>query len=240
MPERAGLIGEANGGTLFLDEIAELAHELQAHLLRVLDARGEYQRLGDPATRRSDFRLIGATNRDESALKHDVLARLTLRARLPTLDQRRDDIPLLAQHLLFLAAKKSPGLVQRFLGDDDGRPFARMDPALVDHLLHRSFGANMRELDGILWRAMAGSPGDSVALTDEVAAEVVAPSAPARAPGELTAAEVRACVEQEKGNLERAAKQLGLKNRFALYRLMKKLAIDAGGEPPPEGEGDAD
>src|SRR6185503_16398678 len=73
MAERAGLIGEANGGTLFLDEIGELPAELQAHLLRVLDGDGEYQRLGDAQQRRSDFRLVAATNRDPSSLKHDFL-----------------------------------------------------------------------------------------------------------------------------------------------------------------------
>ncbi len=54
-PERRGVIGEADGGTLFLDEIGELRHDLQAHLLRVLDHGGEYQRLGDARTRRSTF-----------------------------------------------------------------------------------------------------------------------------------------------------------------------------------------
>jgi transcriptional regulator of acetoin/glycerol metabolism len=73
---------------------------------------------------------------------------------------------------------------------------------------------------------MAGSPRDAVVLTEEVAAEsaVESPAPPA----ELTTAVVRECVEREKGNLERAARQLGLKNRFALYRLMKKLDIKAG------------
>jgi len=224
MSERAGIVGEAHGGTLFLDEIAELGHDMQAHLLRVLDANGEYQRLGEPTARRSDFRVVAATNRDESSLKHDLLARLTLRAKLPTLDDRRDDVPLLVQHLLLRAAAKAPALAERFVGDHDGMPFARVDALLVDHLIHRTYESNLRELDGVLWRAMAGSAGDVVVLTDEVAAEL--PRDDARAPRELTASEVQACVASEKGNLERAAKRLGLKNRFALYRLMKKLAID--------------
>ncbi len=76
MPERRGLIGEANGSTLFLDEIGELSQTMQAHLLRVLDHGGEYQRLGDSSRLFSDFRLIAATNRDPSTLKHDFLARL--------------------------------------------------------------------------------------------------------------------------------------------------------------------
>jgi DNA-binding NtrC family response regulator len=222
MAERPGLVGQANGGMLFLDEIAELPHDAQAHLLRVLDASGEYQRLGEATTRRSDFRLVGATNRAPEALKHDLLARLTLRAELPSLDDRRDDVPLLVQHLLLRAAKKAPALAERFIGDHDGVPFARVAPALIDHLLRRRYETNLRELDGVLWRAMAGSTRDVVVITDEVAAE----TAPRR-PSELTATEVRACVEREKGNLERAAQLLGLSSRFALYRLMKKLGISA-------------
>src|SRR5690348_15490748 len=69
MAERAGLVGQADGSTLFLDEIAELPSSSQAHLLRVLDD-GEYHRLGDGLARRSDFRLVAATNRDVSSLKH--------------------------------------------------------------------------------------------------------------------------------------------------------------------------
>jgi DNA-binding NtrC family response regulator len=223
MPDRPGLVGEAHGGTLFLDEIGELAHESQAHLLRVLDAGGEYQRLGEAATRRSDFRLVGATNRDPAALKHDVLARLTLSAELPPLADRRDDIPLLVQHLLVRARKKAPTVVERFIEEDDGAPYVRVHAALIEHLLHRSYETNLRELDAILWRAVAGSSRDVVVLTDEVAAQ----GAPRREASELTAAEVRAVVEREKGNLERAAKLLGLSSRFALHRLMKKLGVRA-------------
>ena len=56
MPERPGVIGEADGSTLFLDEIGELSTDLQAHLLRFLDARGEYQKLGDARRRTADVR----------------------------------------------------------------------------------------------------------------------------------------------------------------------------------------
>ena len=73
--ERDGLIGEADGTTLFLDEIGELPAAPQAHLLRVLDRNGEYQRLGDSRPRCADLRVVAATDRAVSELKHDFAAR---------------------------------------------------------------------------------------------------------------------------------------------------------------------
>src|SRR5262249_49824490 len=93
MAERPGLIGEADGSTLFLDEIGELPETLQAHLLRVLDEGGEYQRLGDARRRKSDLRLVAATNRSIDELKPDLAARLPLRVALHGLDERPEDIP---------------------------------------------------------------------------------------------------------------------------------------------------
>jgi hypothetical protein len=136
MPERAGLIAEADGGTLFLDEIGELPSELQAHLLRVLDAGGEYQRLGEPRSRRSNFRLLGATNRDPASLKHDLLARLTGRLTLPSLSERLEDIPLLLRHVILVTAERNPRVAGRFVTrDSEGRPGARIEPALVEYAL---------------------------------------------------------------------------------------------------------
>lgn len=91
MAERNGLLGEAHGSTLFLDEIGELSAAAQAHLLRVMD-HGDYQRLGEASQRRSDFRLVAATNRDTSALKHDFAARFPLRVRMPGLNERLEDV----------------------------------------------------------------------------------------------------------------------------------------------------
>ena len=108
MAERAGLVGEADGSTLFLDEIGDLPERCQVHLLRVLDADGEYQRLGESKARRSSFKLVAATNRPAAALKHDFLARFVHRIEISGIDQRREDIPLLVNHLLDNAARKNP------------------------------------------------------------------------------------------------------------------------------------
>ena len=223
MAERGGLIGQADTGTLFLDEIAEIPLEQQAHLLRVLDADGEYQRLGEATTRRSNFVLVAATNRDMSALKHDFAARFTLRTELPPLDARREDIPLLVRHLLLLAAKKSPQIGERFLREGrGGRLDPRVDPALIQELLSRDYETHIRELDALLWRAMAGSSGDTVLLTDELRVERNRSAGP-------DAEQIRAAIKNA-GSVQNAARALGLKSRYALYRMMKKHGIEADEE----------
>lgn len=230
MPERVGLVGEAHGGTLFLDEIAELPAELQSHLLRVLDARGEYQRLGESTSRRADFALVGATNRERTTLKHDLLARFPLAVDLPPLRERRDDLPLLVRAVLARAAARSPAVAERFVSRGDHGADPRLDPRLMLHLLGQPFAANVRELEAILWRAMAESPSDTLTLP------ATAPAWPPVAAGEEgrgepapTAAAIRACLTEQDGNVTRAAAVLGLSSRFALYRLMKKLGIEAEG-----------
>jgi DNA-binding NtrC family response regulator len=239
-PERAGLIGQAHGGTLFLDEIGELPEDMQAHLLRVLDEGGEYQRLGEATPRRSDLRLVGATNRAPSSLKHDLLARLAGRIELAPIDRRREDIPLLVRHLVLRAAEKSPEIAGRFVvATQAGRTAVRVDGALVDGLLRKRFETNVRELDAVLWQAMAESPGDVVvrpATLDDspsehsAAAKVTAraDSAPApRPPGrEPSGEQIRAMIVRERGNVRKAAAALGLPSRYALYRLMRKHGID--------------
>jgi len=237
MAERAGLIGEAHEGTLFLDEIGELPAELQAHLLRVLDADGEYQRLGDAVQRRSDLRLVAATNRDPSSLKHDFLARFTARVELPRLSERREDIPLLARHLVMRAAQRTPEIAGRFVAtDENGRPYVRIKPELVLHLLQRPYDTNIRELDAVLFRAMSESYGDTLeppmdARPSDPPAKTRFPSNPpsSQAPStprpEPTAEQIRAALEASGGSVPKAAQALSLSSRYALYRLMKKHGI---------------
>ncbi|HEV3189000.1 MAG TPA: sigma 54-interacting transcriptional regulator, partial [Polyangiaceae bacterium] len=164
MPERIGLIGEADGGTLFLDEIGELSQELQSHFLRVLDADGEYQRLGESKTRRSRLRVVAATNRDPASLKHDLAARLVSRVRLPSLAQRRDDIPLLANHL-FANAASAGGVATRFVSRTSaGKALPRLDVSFVEHLVRSQWAGNLRAVDAMLWRAMQESADDVIRM----------------------------------------------------------------------------
>jgi DNA-binding NtrC family response regulator len=237
MAERRGLIGQADGGFLFLDEIGELPPELQAHLLRVLDSGGEHQRLGESSVQRSDFRLIAATNRDPAELKHDLLARLTLRIEVPPLAERAEDIPGLIEHLIVRAAEAGTQAAGRFVErGTGGRAHARVAARLVDDLLRRKYAANTRELEAVLWTAMAESDGDIVAWTEAAASRPQGESADPRAGGkssrlprnaEPNEEEIRGALAREGGNVARAAKSLGLSSRYALYRVMAKLGISA-------------
>ena len=231
MAERAGIIGDVHQGFLFLDEIGEMPIELQAHLLRVLDSNGEYQRLGESVTRRSKFRVIAATNRNPSALKHDLLARLTLRIHVPALAERREDIPSLIHHLVDRAAKKSPEVAERFLTRRaDGVAAARVDARLVEALVRSDFALNIRELEGRLWRAMADSDGDTLVqrATASLATAATETRAPKRSrnpsPG---ASAIQAALARSGGSVSLAAQELKLSDRHALYRRMKKLGISA-------------
>jgi two-component system nitrogen regulation response regulator GlnG/two-component system response regulator HydG len=224
--ERDGLIGEADGTTLFLDEIGELPAALQAHLLRVLDRKGEYQRLGESRLRHADLRVVAATNRAVSELKHDFAARFLLQIEVPPLAARADDVALLVRHLLSQIAAGNDEVRRRFCAPGGGAAEPRVSPALIDRLLRHRFATNTRGLAQVLWQAVADSRGDTVELTAGVA-EQLAQAAPVHAAAEIGRAQIEAALSAAQGNVTRAARALG-KNRFALYRLMKKLGVDAG------------
>jgi DNA-binding NtrC family response regulator len=234
MPERPGMVGEADGSTLFLDEIAEVSTALQAHLLRLLDS-GEYHRLGEARARRADLRLVGATNRPDSALKHDLLARFAFRLRVPSLNERREDIPLLLVHLLRQIAARDSTIAGRFFSG----AAPRISPAFVRALLRHPFSTNVRELNAILWQALADSPGDRIEApaglgdhvpeADERTSDPggTCPIAPANdAPPGLSPAAIQARLDAHNGVIEDAWRSLGLSSRHALARLIKKHDLE--------------
>lgn len=106
MKDKKGLLDEADGGTLFLDEIGEMAPELQAKLLRVLE-NGEYIRIGETRATKTDIRVIAATNRDltreiaEGRFREDLFYRLSVfTIRLPSLADRPEDIEEYVRHFV--------------------------------------------------------------------------------------------------------------------------------------------
>ena len=242
MAERAGLIGEADRGTLFLDEFAEIPPAMQAHLLRVLD-HGEYTRLGEARTRKADFRLIAATNRPLSALKEDVAARLRIRVEIPDLNARREDIPLLAYHLLRRVAREDQDLALRYFPDGNPKAAPRISAALMDALLRHRYTTHVRELDHLLWKAMGAGRGDTLELfedfpvpdaTDETTEERDrTPRPEGRDPFSIPPEEIQACLDRHGGRQEPVWMELGLSSRHVLTRLVRRYNLKVRGRTNP-------
>ena len=153
---RQGRVEQANRGTLFLDEIGTMSPALQAKLLRVLQAR-EFERVGDSQTVKVDVRVVAATNSDlkkmvaEGSFREDLFYRLNvIPVRLPSLRERRADIPLLAQHFLERLSRESP---------DRGRVTLAQDAQQA--LMAFDWPGNVRQLENVIERAFALSPGRS-------------------------------------------------------------------------------
>ncbi len=146
--DKKGLIEEADGGTLFLDEIGEMAFDLQAKLLRVLETN-EFIRVGDTKSTRVNVRIITATNRDLQAeveagkFREDLYYRLNIfTIKLPALRERKKDIPLLAAHFLRIYSSKLNGQV------------TGMSREFLDELVNHDWKGNIRELKNIIERAV--------------------------------------------------------------------------------------
>lgn len=227
MRERPGLVGEADGSTLFLDEIGELPADLQAHLLRVLDADGEYQRLGEPRRRTADLRLVAATNRPAETLKGDLAARLRHVIEVPSLARRREDLPLLARALLERAAEDDPHVAERFF--DGAVP--RVTPELLTLLLSQPLELNLRELDGLLWRSMAESRGDRLEAPtlpdrpDTDGEDAQAASDGFTDPASVTPEQLQECLDRHGGVQGPVWRELGFRNRYVLQRLIRKYDL---------------
>jgi two-component system nitrogen regulation response regulator GlnG/two-component system response regulator HydG len=236
MAERPGLIGQADGSTLFLDEIGDLPEKSQAHLLRVLDSAGEYQRLGDAKLLRSALRLVAATNRPVDALKHDFLARFTHRIVVPGLCERRDDVPLVLAELLRRIAAKHAPLAERFFERRAGRlAEPRLAPDLVARLLRHPFTHHVREIERLLWLAIGTADADYIGVTEAVDAELCDAEHATADAADIDRATLLAAIAQHGNSPTHLAKQLGLRNRYVLIRLLKKHGVSTvpsdSGEP---------
>ena len=233
MPERPGLIGEADESTLFLDEIGDLPEKSQVHLLRVLDDDGEYHRLGEAHARRSSFRLVAATNRPIDHLKHDFLARFPHRIVVPGLADRREDVPLVLAEILRRTARENPAIAARFFERRKGElAEPRLAPDLVVRLLRHEFTHHVRELERLVWLALGTADADYIGLTRDVERELEQSAESERdATIELDRDTIARALAENGRSPTRAAKALGLKNRYVLLRLLKKHGLSA----TPEG-----
>jgi DNA-binding NtrC family response regulator len=150
----------ADGGTLFLDEIGELPQEMQVKLLRVLEQR-EFMRVGGTETIRVDLRLIAATNQDleaavaEGRFRNDLYYRLkVVTLEIPPLRQRREDIPLLANH--FLAS----------FAEENGREGIHFSAETMRVLVNTRWEGNVRELRNLVESLVVLTPADEIGVLD--------------------------------------------------------------------------
>lgn len=223
-----GLVHETEGGTLFLDEIDSLPLSAQVKLLRFLQEK-EYRQLGSSKTRYADVRIIAATNVnieeavESGAFRRDLYYRLNIiPLHLPPLRERREDIPLLAEHFIHHYALQQ------------NKEIADVTPEAVQKLLLYDWPGNIRELQNVIERAVVFSTG--LVLSNE---DIMLPKAEAALGEEsFQQAKARIIVQFEKnyitgllvasnGNISLAARK-AKKNRRAFWELMKKHKINVG------------
>jgi DNA-binding NtrC family response regulator len=234
---KAGLFEAANGGTLFLDEISELGPALQVKLLRVMQDQ-EVRRVGGTTSLKVDVRIIAATNRDleqfvkEGKFRDDLYYRLNVvRITLPTLAERREDIPMLAHHFLQKYAGGSARAVRGFLPDTMAR------------LQRYRWPGNVRELENAIERAVSLSHGPLL-TPDDLPAALRQPESSVGDKAEVSDQHDEVCLTLEevekrhlirvlketKGNKVKAAKILGI-DRRTLYRMAERFGLELGDDP---------
>jgi DNA-binding NtrC family response regulator len=225
--DRAGRFETAMGGSIFLDEIGEIETSCQVKLLRVLQDR-TYEVLGSSTTRKLDVRVISATNRDLPAaveagrFREDLLYRLNLIAvHMPTLAERRGDIPLVAQHLA------------REIGAAYGKSDLVIADAALEWLQKQEWPGNVRQLKHLVERTilMAEEPRLDVHGFQQMMQMDLATDGDEQLPavGSMTLQEIeRAMIlkslRHHEGNLSRVAESLGM-SRAALYRRLERYGI---------------
>ena len=230
--DRIGRFKLANGGTIFLDEIGELSLASQVKLLRVLQDQ-TYEVLGDSRTRRTDVRVICATNADlramvrEHTFREDLFYRINLVGiHLPPLRDRREDIPLLVEYFLREACAANH------------LPAVTASPDAIAYLQTLPFPGNIRELKNMVERAvLLASPQPSpkgggerllsAADFQNNASASLLPLGGGREGASLSSVErntIAACIARCDGNLSLAAKELGI-SRGALYRKIEKYGL---------------
>ncbi|MEW6749648.1 MAG: sigma-54 dependent transcriptional regulator [Candidatus Latescibacterota bacterium] len=233
---KPGLLESAHGGTFFMDEVGELPASLQVKFLRVLQD-GRFRRLGSTQEREVDIRLICASNQDLDGLvesgrfREDLYYRInTFTISIPSLKERRDDIPLLVSHFL----EKYAGQTETAARD--------VSPEAMELLRGYEWKGNARELEHVIERALVLASSDRIEVEDlpqSIQTTAAAESAPQRAYMDLPFKDAKAQLVEDferryivevlgkyQGNISRAAVHSGI-DRRSLHRLLAKYSIDA-------------
>jgi DNA-binding NtrC family response regulator len=220
--DRVGRFELADQGTIFLDEIANMPPGQQARLLRAIET-GEYERLGSSRTRKVDARILSATNANlpaevaASRFREDLLFRLnTVEIRIPPLRERREDIPILAAHLLSQHARRYRKHLEEF------------EEGALRALTAYPWPGNVRELDHAVERGVLMARGDSVQASDLGLVSGSREGATRLEEMSLEDVErflVQKALERHGGNAALAARALGL-SRSGFYRRLQKHALD--------------
>ncbi|RPI18495.1 MAG: sigma-54-dependent Fis family transcriptional regulator [Ignavibacteriae bacterium] len=220
-----GVFEQANGGTLLLDEIAEMPFSLQAKLLRVLET-WEIKALGSDKVKRVDIRLISATNQNlkemikQKKFREDLYYRITtVTLTLPSLNERKDDIPLLVDYYL----KK--------LGDKLNRTLS-ITPEAINILMKYDWKGNVRELENILERAVITSENDKLNVNEfkflqisENAEENPFSSLDNVGLKEIERLYIKKILEENNWNKLKVAQILGI-DRKTLYKKIKEYGFE--------------
>lgn len=220
---RKGRFELADKGTIFLDEIGDLDISCQVKLLRVLQQH-TFEVLGESRPRKTDIRVVCATNADlprmvgERTFREDLYYRINLvTLRLPALRERRDDIPLLVRHFISAGSR------------DMGVAAPEISSEAMTLLSRLPYPGNIRQLKNMVERALITSVGSRIESRDFEGADVIYshPDIESCSASDLEAIErkaVESALAESGGNLSRAALRLGI-SRQALYRRMAKYGI---------------
>jgi two-component system response regulator HydG len=225
--DKKGILEAADGGTLFLDEIGDMPLAMQAKLLRTLE-NGELQRVGSTDTRYVDVRFVAATHRnlwelvEAGEFREDLFYRLRAQGaiRLPPLRERREDIPILAQHFLEQANAENDRHIERFT------------PEAMRRLTNHTWRGNVRELRSVIEQMVIEAEGDENGVDDLPAAlqastEIVpvgAPSFVGMSMADVERVHILNTLKLTGGNREKAAKMLKIGAR-TLYRKLKDYGV---------------
>ncbi|MCU0602827.1 MAG: sigma-54 dependent transcriptional regulator [Desulfobacterales bacterium] len=231
---RIGLFQEAQAGSIFLDEIGDISPTIQTKLLRVLQEK-EIKPLGDTRSITVDVRIIASTNQDLEAkirkgeFREDFFYRLNvLPIRLPSLREHREDIPLIANHLL---EKQCAHM---------GRPAKRISPELMQVFMGLHWAGNVRELENLIMRGISFSTGSEIRPVD-VGEDLSAVShglpaadfdgrsykdAKQQSLQRFNARFIGRLLAECKGNVSQAARRCGLE-RQALQQIIRRYGIRA-------------